>query len=126
MRKLFVKQQLFLKPPTKKLFVVPLRSIYRWGFLKNEPWFGKYNSLSLVKLNCWCQALNAIPVHSSCDWGFIALLPVAVSTDSLKIGFDYHRVSETSRVQINSICPHRCLGNPYRLYHNYFRISQSA
>jgi hypothetical protein len=28
-----------------------------------------------------------MPVHSSCDWGFIALLPVAVLTDSLKIRF---------------------------------------
>jgi len=45
--------------------------------------------------------LNAIPVHPSRDWGFIALLPVAVLADSLKIGFDYHRVYE--RVKISDL-----------------------
>jgi hypothetical protein len=41
-------------------------------------------------------------VHSGRDWGFIALFPGAVLTDSLKICFDYHRVSRTSRVHVNS------------------------
>jgi hypothetical protein len=52
-------------------------------------------SLSLVKLNNYCQASNAMPVHFSRDWGSIALLSVAVMADSLKIGFDCHRVAGT-------------------------------
>ena len=55
-----------------------------------------------MKLDYVCPALNVIPVHTSRDSGFIDLFPVAGLTDSLKIDFDYHRVSGISRVQIYS------------------------
>jgi hypothetical protein len=87
---------------TNITFVTLQRSIYRWGYLKNEPWYGKYPSLSLVKLNYYFQVSNAIPVTVSRDWGFIALFPVTVLADSLKIGFDYQWVSGILTVQINS------------------------
>jgi hypothetical protein len=50
--------------------------------------------LPFMKLNYLCQALNAIPVHSSCFLRIVALLPVAVLIDSLKISFGYQLVSE--------------------------------
>ena len=55
--------------------------------------------MPLVNLNYSCPTLDAIPVHSSRDWGFIALLPVEVLKDSLKISFGYQWVSGISRVQ---------------------------
>jgi hypothetical protein len=45
-----------------------------------------------VKLNYYRQTSNAIPVHSSCDWEFIASLQVTVLADFLEISFDYQWV----------------------------------
>jgi hypothetical protein len=46
-----------------------------------------------VKLNYYCQALNAKPVHSIRDCGIIALSPVAVLAEFLGISFGYQWVS---------------------------------
>jgi hypothetical protein len=63
--------------PTK--FVVPSIIHIPVGILKKRTVVRKMiSSLSLVQSNYYCQASNAIPVHFSCDWGFIASFPVAV------------------------------------------------
>jgi len=54
------------------------------------------------EIELFVRSIECNTVHSSCYWGIIALLLVAVLTDSLKISFDYHMILGISRVHIDS------------------------